>query len=77
MMTGLLALDATDQMVFGYYMILLPATDEATAERFYQPFQGSVIARVEAGRWTLATVLGWLASVAVGTDVVHLAVHER
>ena len=35
--------------------ILLPATDEATAERFYQPFQGSVIARVEAGRWTLAT----------------------
>ena len=29
--------------------------DEATAERFYQPFQGSVIARIEAGRWTLAT----------------------
>ena len=52
-------------------------TDEATAERFYQPFQGSVIARVEAGRWTLASVLGWLASVAAGTDLVHLAVHER
>ena len=28
--------------------ILLPATDEATAERFYQPFQGSVIARASS-----------------------------
>ena len=58
-------------------VILLPATDEATAERFYQPFQGNVIARVEAGRWTLAT-RPRLARVGGRTlPLVHLAVHER
>ena len=42
--------------------ILLVVTDEATAERFYQPFPWSVIAPIEADRWALdaGDVLGWL-----------------
>ena len=42
--------------------ILLAGTDEATAERFYQPFPWSVIAPIEAVRWALDTgdVLGGL-----------------
>ena len=31
---------------------ILAVTDEATAERFYQRFQWSFIAPIEAGRWT-------------------------
>ena len=42
--------------------ILLAVTDEATAERFYQPFPWSVIAPIEADRWALdaGDVLGGL-----------------
>ena len=42
--------------------ILLVVTDEATAERFYQPFPWSVIAPIEADRWALdaGDVLGGL-----------------
>ena len=57
--------------------ILLAVTDAATAERFYQQFKWSVIAPIEADRWTLdaGDVLNWLESAAAGTDgVVRLAV---
>ena len=60
--------------------ILLAATDEATAERFYQRFEWDVIAPIAADRWALdaGEVLGWLESAAAGTDeVVRLAVEER
>ena len=42
--------------------ILLAVTDEATAERFYQPFPWSVIAPIEADRWALdaGDILGGL-----------------
>ena len=60
--------------------ILLAAIDEATAERFYQPFPWSVIAPIEADRWALdaGDVLGLARSRRpLGTDnVVHLAVDE-
>ena len=40
--------------------ILLSVTDAATAERFYQRFKWSVIAPIEADRWTQATFsAGW------------------
>ena len=61
-------------------VILLAVTDEAPAERFHQQFKWSVIAPLEADRWTLGAsdILGWLASAAEGTDdVVRLAVEER
>ena len=53
-------------------------TDEATAERFYQQFKWSVIAPIEADRWTLdaGDVVGWLES-AASDDIVSLAVEER
>ena len=58
--------------------ILLAVTDEATAELFYQTFKWSVIAPIEADRWTLdaGDVLGWLES-AAADDIVSLAVEER
>ena len=58
--------------------ILLAVTDEAMAERFYQQFKWSVIAPIEADRWTLdaGDVVGWLES-AASDDIVSLAVEER
>ena len=55
--------------------ILLSVTDAATAERFYQRFKWSVIAPIEADRWTLdaGDILGWLESAAGTNDVVRLA----
>ena len=56
--------------------ILLAVTDAATAERFYQQFEWSVIAPIEADRWALdaSDVLDGLESAAAGTaGVVRLA----
>ena len=59
--------------------ILLSVTDAATAERFYQRFKWSVIAPIEADRWTLdaGDILGWLESAAGTDDFMRLAVAER
>ena len=57
--------------------VLLAVTDAATAERFYQQFEWSVIAPIEADRWALdaGDVLNWMESAAAGMDgVVRLAV---
>ena len=59
--------------------VLLSVTDAATAERFYQRFKWSVIAPIEADRWTLdaGDILGWLESAAGTDDFMRLAVAER
>ena len=59
--------------------ILLTVTDAATAERFYQQFEWSVIAPLEADRWALdaGDVLHWLESAAAGpAGVVRLPAVE-
>ena len=58
----------------------LSVTDEATAERFYERFKRSVIARIEAGpldAGTPATLFGWREAAAGTDDFMRLAVAER